>query len=624
MPPRALATKTGTACMRMRRRSVVRCMAIMVHCVSRLRRCSVLLVSGIFLAALSFCILFLLSATTPTTTAVRYHYDDGDERNGSLPLSVTTDGERLRVVLVLDVPPVASSVFIVYPDDCLDAITVNGTPFTAVQKPVCFSKSATVSLSHVLQKGTNTISFALRDFGGIGGLDFRVAPWDPLRITLLALLFSLPLFFVLFILRTFCARSSSYLLCFLLFAGLVLRLLLSPLSGYGFDTSVNQKWARSAAHFGLAASYQRQLDGNMLPDYPPVTIGIFSFITRFSQFTLRPRSDYHPPSLSLIKLPAILADLLTTVILFFLIKKRHGPGGGLLAATVALFHPAILYDSSVWGQTDSVYTLFILAALGAATGQWWTLAGALGATALLTKPQALVVFPVLLSLAARTKTSIVRWCGGAFVMIALIISPFALHGNVRDVTNVYFHAVGSYPTLTMGAHNMWTALFGRETGLRDTQPLLGPLNYRAVGLVLFSLSTLFLLAPWLPALWRKRTNEKNANLPLLLTALISYAFFLFNTEMHERYLFPYVVLGIPLLWMRWPGIALYSLASLAFLLNLLHVLPFTLADRWLSSTFPNLPSFIGSSHLFLFVLTTILVLRSIPFQATNRHSTARS
>lgn len=593
-------------------------MTIMVHCASRVRRRSVILVSGILLAALSFCILFLLSATTPTTTAVRYQYDDGDEQVGSLPLSVKTNGERLHVVLVLDTPLVASSVFTVYPDDCLDAITVNGTPFTAFRKPVCFSQSATVSLSSVLQQGTNVISFTLRDFGGLGGLDVRVAPWDPLRVTLLALLFSLLLLFTLLILRTFRARSSSYLLCFFLFAGLVLRLLLSPLPGYGFDTSVNQKWARSAASFGLAASYQRQLDGNMLPDYPPVTIGIFSFITRLSQFSFLPRSDYHLPSLPLIKLPAILADLLTAVILFFLVKKRHGPGGGLLAAAAALFHPAILYDSSVWGQTDSVYTLFMLAALGAATGQWWTLAGALGATALLTKPQALIVFPVLLSLTVRTKTSVARWCGGAVVAIALILSPFALHGNVRDVTNVYFHAVGSYPTLTMGAHNMWTALFGKETGRRDTQPLLGPLSYRAVGLTLFSLSTLFLIAPWLLALWRKRIHKPNADLPFLLTALISYAFFLFNTEMHERYLFPYVVFGIPLLWMRWPGVALYSLASLAFLLNLLHVLPFTPADRWLSSTFPSIPSFLGSSHLFLFVLTALLILHSLPLRKAHR------
>ena len=84
-----------------------------------------------------------------------------------------------------------------------------------------------------------------------------------------------------------------------------------------------------------------------------------------------------------------------------------------------------------------------------------------------------------------------------------------------------------------------------------------------------------------------------------------FAFFTLNTEMHERYLFPFVAFGLPLLFTNARTRTAYLIVSVLFFFNLLGVLPLGAIDRALYDEFPLLDGFIASGPVCcLIVLLT--------------------
>src|SRR6185437_15129271 len=119
-----------------------------------------------------------------------------------------------------------------------------------------------------------------------------------------------------------------------------------------------------------------------------------------------------------VKLPAIVADLGIGVLVYALVRRFAATGIALGAAALYLFNPAVIFNSAVWGQVDSVaagLALFALYALlksddGAREGvNGWIVAGwLLMAYSLLIKPQAAVLLPLMVAFAftdpARRRT----------------------------------------------------------------------------------------------------------------------------------------------------------------------------------------------------------------------------
>lgn len=65
-------------------------------------------------------------------------------------------------------------------------------------------------------------------------------------------------------------------------------------------------------------------------------------------------------SIVLTKLPAIIADMFTAYLIFKIASKRLKKSGAAFLSAVYLFCPMIILDSAVWGQTDSVFTVFMV------------------------------------------------------------------------------------------------------------------------------------------------------------------------------------------------------------------------------------------------------------------------
>ena len=405
-------------------------------------------------------------------------------------------------------------------------------------------------------------------------------------------------------------RPPLQLLCIILFLGFLLRFSVIQNPGWSFDVGEFKSWAWNITEMGGGEAYRDQGRASMLPNYPPMSMLILGGVGHVYRFFIASEFDGAPLLYHiLIKLPAILFDLLTAALLFFLLRRIRTERAGIIAAAVYAFHPAVLYDSAVWGQTDGIFTCFMVAAIAATAWKRWILVGTFAALAMLTKFQAVVILPfvALLMLLQNWRVAL-RIIFGAFAVTALVLIPF-LPDYLGDIWHVYTHSIGYYPGLTYGAYNTWLAFFDGSPH-SSTDMAIGLLSYRDIGIMIFGGVIAILVYRFAPGLRSALQRKKHQELLLLFPALTAYAFFLFNTEMHERYLFPLMALGIGFIFFSRLGAWLYGLSSLLFFLNLLGVLHWTEADRMLFEI-PHLPRTIGFAHTVLFVLWVAVIAHKI-------------
>ena len=393
----------------------------------------------------------------------------------------------------------------------------------------------------------------------------------------------------------------------LLTIGLAVRLFFVPYEGYGFDVGVNKGWARSAAELGPAKSYSEQVGGNMLPNYPPLSVLMFAAVGH-----LQPYTGYGPvPSMLLIKLPAILSDLLTGLILALVALKFRGRKAAFIVAAAYAIQPAVIYDSAVWGQTDSFFTLFAVAAVASfAVGQIEA-GGVFAVLCVLAKLQGIFILPLLaFACLAFPWRAVARGALAGLCAAMIVFAPFFGSGALARIKDVYIHSVGYYPNLSTGAYNLWWTLFGDSAWNKpDSDILFGFLSYRTIGLLLFGLAYALILWILRKPLLRAVLPRDRADALFLGAALAAQAFFLFNVEMHERYLFPYLALATPSMLMGAAPATLYVLGSFFFLFNLFAILQFSAIDRALYAEFPTLDVLIACGQLTVFILSLIWTTR---------------
>jgi Gpi18-like mannosyltransferase len=244
-----------------------------------------------------------------------------------------------------------------------------------------------------------------------------------------------------------------------------------------------------------------------------------------------------------------------------------------------------------------------------ATGAWAfvskrpTIAGALFALALLTKMQAVALMPLFFVLYLRGGWRIfLRGILGGIAVTVPVLLPFALGKTLGTVIDVYHGSVGFYSMVSSAAYNFWWSLYGDEAGnLQDTQYLFGIMTFRSFGLMMFGLSYLYASV----MLWKHLRVTGSTYAKLLPTvymsgAFVALAFFLWNTQMHERYLFPFVALGLPMTFIDRRGALIYFFVSLLFYMNLIGWLPAGTIDKKLYAEFTTLDVFIAAAQVICY------------------------
>ena len=149
----------------------------------------------------------------------------------------------------------------------------------------------------------------------------------------------------------------------------LIRIFLVPHPGFKADIAYWKWWGMSAAHEGITGPLV-----NTAYNYPSfylyilkITSHLYELFTGFN-FALDQHNgifwnDQNLLYLFLIKLPYLLADLGIGFLIFKIVKNLVKSNKiALLSASFYLFNPVVIYNSALWGQTDSLGSLFVLLA----------------------------------------------------------------------------------------------------------------------------------------------------------------------------------------------------------------------------------------------------------------------
>ncbi len=330
--------------------------------------------------------------------------------------------------------------------------------------------------------------------------------------------------------------------------------LLPLFPGFGPDIGSYQAWAARVADVGPAKTYVK----GFFIDYPPG----YLYALWAAGWLVRSLGLSGVAQRMVVESPALIADFLAGWVLYAAVRRTGSRASAYGAMLIFALNPAALFDTVVWGQSDSLLALVMLTSALAVLDSRYGLAWALGAVALLIKPQALMYLPVL-GFWTLYRAPLKTWflSAGSFLGTWVIgLVPFQVGHKWGWIFSLYYSTAAYYHETSVNAFNLMALLGGLRQS--DSTPVLGiPAFY--VGMAL--LVPLYAIIAWALA----RDNSRRG---LLLASFVAiFGFFMLAPRMHERYLYPALVFLAPLAVEEATMAALFALLTITFLVNLAYV-----------------------------------------------------
>jgi len=384
-----------------------------------------------------------------------------------------------------------------------------------------------------------------------------------------------------------------------LLCSFAIRTLLFPLQGYKVDLSTLSAWFYTAAEHGPRVFYEAAV----WCDYPPFNVYIFwVFGSLAKQLSLFGRSGI----LYVIKLPPILFDTATAFLIFVFLRKRVDFKSSIMAASLYVFNPATIFNTSVWGQYDAIYTCFLILSLVLIFESKPKLAVIAFTLGILTKPQSVALAPLIAFLIAKKY----RWRGlaasalvSAGTVLAVIL-PFEWSNPLDFLVGIYLEGYGGYPYTSINAFNLW-ALTGFWRPDRETFMFL---DFFTIGWLMFGAVT----ALSLYTLYKRLDSREEVSV-LFSAFVLLFGFFILPTRIHERYLFPaFSVLAMTLPFLKKVR-PLYGVLTFTCLFNQVYVLPFLNSDMYVPHWNPLVVA-VTLINLTAFLYTVILTVRGVEIE----------
>jgi len=325
-------------------------------------------------------------------------------------------------------------------------------------------------------------------------------------------------------------------------------------------------WARISYVYGLAETYKTEhiTFGTLPNNQPPGLLYILSASYRLhiqlSKMLLRviPYSEkvnalLNGPVMSfMLRLPSIISDCLIGILIFLFLKRFNRKRGVLLAPSLFLFNPVVIYNSAVWGQVDAIVNVSFLFSFWLLFNKHTFLSILLFSLCILTKFSLLYMTPFYLLFWSRELKNIWNYfhatvlasVAGIIFILPISTNPFLwfLHfisnNTTGEMTNITAFAMNVWwvifrPFISIGnPNNLFSFSEVRLINSPDSSTLwLGvPLFRWAVGLFIVFCIPLFLSI-------YKRKNLSIQYIFLVLTNCSLLAFILLP-QMHERYMYP--------------------------------------------------------------------------------------
>lgn len=366
----------------------------------------------------------------------------------------------------------------------------------------------------------------------------------------------------------------------LIFIAIIIRFACIPNPGFEADVSFWKSWGLATYDKGIVEGMK--VTNNNYPTPFAYTLGsmvwIYSLVKdphNFNEFW----SNTNLLFLTISKLFPIVADIGIAGIILYIGKRQKALRFPTLSHTVFgvslyellsllyLFNPLSIIDGAVWGQVDSVgvFIFFLAFVTLLSRKPFW--AGALYMLAMMTKLQNMIYGPLFFLFAWQYGgfTFLTQTIMGALTSFLGLNIQFLLTRNADRVLSSLTENYDYFPWMSLNAYNVWWIYTG-AAGMTssDKVSVIGMMNAKTVGLILFATSYLFgamhqwkdtlyaFFSPKPPSITRKASIEPASLMPFsirrFLEALIiaNSAFFLFQTQSHDRYAFPLSV--FLLLW----------------------------------------------------------------------------
>ena len=207
-----------------------------------------------------------------------------------------------------------------------------------------------------------------------------------------------------------------------------------------------------------------------------------------------------------------------------LIKTLGGSQTKALLGYIALlFLPTVVLNSSVWGQADSMFTMFAVFSLCFLFRRQYRAAFILYGLSFACKLQAIFLFPFFVFMCVKDERSFLNflWIPASVYFVSL---PALLAGrNLLSPILIYAAQTSEYPSISCRALNLWM-LFQNQEGLIDGYV---PLHKYAICLTFITLGVGYLL------MFRRKSDSSLHDLKY--AAWCTWACFLFLPSMHDRY-----------------------------------------------------------------------------------------
>ena len=338
------------------------------------------------------------------------------------------------------------------------------------------------------------------------------------------------------------------------------------------DLSTFSAWFKTAAEYGPRLFYET----TRFSDYPPFNVYIFWFFGSLAESL----SLFGKASLVyIVKLPPNLFDVATSALIYVFLRRRLDFEPSIAAASLYAFNPATIFNTSIWGQFDSIYTFFLLLTLVLILDSKTEYSVIAYTVAILCKPQSIALAPLIAYLIAKEK----GWKGVATsalitaATILILIAPFKWSNPLNFLVEIYLTGYGGYRFTSIYAFNVW-AFHGFWKP--DSARLLF-LDFFTVGWLLFGALTVFALYHL------SKGIDERRDLQVIFTAFVLlFGFFMLPTRIHERYLFPvFSVLALAMPYLR-DMKKIYGALSLTYFANQVYVLSFLNRGEYLSSWNP--------------------------------------
>lgn len=429
--------------------------------------------------------------------------------------------------------------------------------------------------------------------------------------------------------------SSGFLAIILL--GLALRII-TMLWSFNFrentDVLAYRDYGRISYLYGFKETYDPKFInfGTIANYYPPGSLYILS--SSYNLDLLFSKAYLHFSHLKegeaswmngqlidgFIRLPSILADLIIGWLIYLIVKEKSSKTLAIIASSSFIFSPAVIYNSSFWGQTDSLNNLFFFLSLFFLSRKKYFLTILLFFTSIFTKISLLIALPMLaliIFILVKNKRKLILYLLATGLIFYTLTIPVS--ANPLWLMNLMLNTwTGAMQNITAFAFNFWWLIFNPLIQFGSTSNLFNFSEVRLIGspssqTVYFGLSLgiwafiLFATAliPFIRKiiiLKEKIIKPKNIFLLFSAVALIG---FIFLPRMHERYIYPLFPLLATYVGFKPKFIWFLILFNILNLINLYLV--------WHPMIISFAPYPLISNHLFQWLISLFTIITSLIF-----------